>query len=193
MTEEMKNEACTEELKDQAEACEAEAEEACEACEEEPSETEDSSAEAEAATEAPEEQEKDDEKYIRLLAEFQNYKKRVAKEKADIHAFANEKIVTDLLPILDNFERALEVDYSQDPEKYAKGIEQIFDLMKTALTKAGLEEVEALGAEFDPTKHNAVSTMASEEHESGNVSQVFQKGYSLNKKVIRPAMVVVAE
>lgn len=136
-------------------------------------------------------QEKD--RYMRLMAEFQNYKKRVASEKSDIHAFANEKIVTELVEVLDNFERALENDPAADIEAYTKGMGMIFEQMKTALVKAGLEEVEALGEEFDPTVHNAVMTEDSEEYESGKVSKVLQKGYTLNKKVIRPAMVTVTK
>lgn len=136
-------------------------------------------------------QEKD--RYMRLMAEFQNYKKRVANEKSDIHAYANEKIITELVEVLDNFERALENDPASDSEAYAKGMSMIFDQMKTVLVKAGLEEVEALGVEFDPTVHNAVMTEDSEEYESGKVSKVLQKGYTLNKKVIRPAMVTVTK
>ena len=137
--------------------------------------------------------EKDSERYLRLLAEFQNFKKRSAKEKSDIHAYANEKIIGDLLPILDNFERALASNAMDDPEAYAKGMAMIFEQMKTALEKAGLQEIEALGKEFNPNMHNAVVSEESNEHESGHVSKELQKGYTLNGKVVRPTMVAVAK
>lgn len=133
------------------------------------------------------------EKYVRLMAEFQNYKKRVAKEKNDIREYATEKLVMELLPVLDNFERALAASAEDDPAGYAKGMELIFTQMVTELQKSGLAEVEAEGQDFDPTKHNAVMTEENEELESGKVSKVLQKGYALNDKVIRPSMVAVTK
>ena len=137
-------------------------------------------------------EEQESEKYIRLMAEFQNFKKRAAKEKTDIHAYANEKLMNELLPVLDNFERALETK-TEEVESYAKGMELIFSQMKTALENHGLKEIEALGETFDPNKHNAVMTEESEEYESGKVCKVLQKGYELNGRVIRPAMVAVVK
>ena len=148
--------------------------------------TEDNSKKAEA-------EENGDAKYLRLMAEFQNYKKRVAKEKSDIHSYANEKIVTELLEVLDNFERALATDNSTDVEGYAQGMKLIFDQLLGVLTKSGLVEVKALGEEFDPNMHNAVMTADSEEYDSNKVCSVLQKGYTLNGKVIRPSMVTVAK
>lgn len=133
------------------------------------------------------------EKYVRLMAEFQNYKKRVTKEKSDIREYATEKLITELLSVLDNFERALEAKVEDDPAAYAKGMELIFTQMKTELEKNGLAEVEAEGQDFDPSKHNAVMTEENEELESGKVSKVLQKGYTLNDKVIRPSMVAVTK
>ena len=141
----------------------------------------------------PSEEEQESERYMRLMAEFQNYKKRAAKEKSDIHAYANEKIVGDLLPVLDNFERALASTATDDPEGYAKGMALIFEQMKTALEKAGLQAIDALGQDFDPTRHNAVVSEDSEEYDSGKISKELQKGYSLNGKVVRPTMVAVAK
>jgi grpE len=149
-----------------------------------------SDAEAESKNAQPEED--GDAKYIRLMAEFQNYKKRVAKEKTDLHAYANEKIVTELLEVLDNFERALASDTSAEAEGYAQGMKLIFDQLLGVLTKSGLEEVKALGEDFDPNLHNAVMTVDSDEYDSNKVCNVLQKGYSLNGRVIRPAMVTVA-
>ena len=132
----------------------------------------------------------EDQKFIRLMAEFQNYKKRVDKEKKDTFAFANEKIVTELLDVIDNFERALETECEN--EKFYEGMKLIFDQFQGVLKKAGLEEIEAMGEEFNPTYHNAIMTQDSDEHKSGHVINVMQKGYKLKNKVIRPSMVVVA-
>ena len=152
-----------------------------------------SEATAEDNSKKAETEENSDAKYLRLMAEFQNYKKRVAKEKSDIHAYANEKIVTELLEVLDNFERALASDNSTDVEGYAQGMKLIFDQLLGVLTKSGLVEVKALGEEFDPNMHNAVMTADSEEYDSNKVCSVLQKGYTLNGKVIRPSMVTVAK
>ena len=152
-----------------------------------------SEATAEDNSKKAEAEENGDAKYLRLMAEFQNYKKRVAKEKSDIHSYANEKIVTELLEVLDNFERALATDNSTDVEGYAQGMKLIFDQLLGVLTKSGLVEVKALGEEFDPNMHNAVMTTDSEEYDSNKVCNVLQKGYTLNGKVIRPSMVTVAK
>jgi molecular chaperone GrpE len=131
-------------------------------------------------------------RYLRLAADFQNYKKRVEKEKGDIYAYANEKLVVELLDVIDNFERALE--HSKDNcEGFAEGMSMIFKQFKGVLEKSGIEEMSALGELFDPNFHHAVMTENSVEYESGKVTLVLQKGYLLNKKVIRPAMVKVAE
>lgn len=189
MSEEQKKEAQTPEDEVKKEAGSTEATETPE---------EDNAPEAENTEEKAEEktEEKADdgnEKYVRLMAEFQNYKKRVAKEKNDIREYATEKLVMELLPVLDNFERALAASAEDDPAGYAKGMELIFTQMVTELQKSGLAEVEAEGQDFDPTKHNAVMTEENEELESGKVSKVLQKGYALNDKVIRPSMVAVTK
>ena len=137
--------------------------------------------------EAPEED--GDAKYLRLMADFQNYKKRVEKEKKDLYSYANEKLVTELLAVLDNFERALAHEDSGDGFK--EGMEMIFKQLMDVLEKSGLAEIAALGEDFDPNFHNAVMTEETEEYESGKVSGVLQKGYTLNGKVIRPSMVKV--
>ena len=131
-----------------------------------------------------------DTKYLRLMADFQNYKKRVEKEKSDLYSYANEKLITEMLDVLDNFERALEQDAGGD--SFKEGMEMIFKQLGGVLEKSGLAEIVALGEEFDPNFHNAVMTEETEEYESGTVSGVMQKGYTLNGKVIRPAMVKVA-
>lgn len=129
-------------------------------------------------------------KYLRLMADFQNYKRRTEKEKSDIYAFANEKIVSELLNVIDNFERAL--DAGNEGDSFVEGMNLIFKQLQGVLEKAGVVEIEALGQDFDPNFHHAVLTEDSAEYESGKVTAVLQKGYLLNDKVIRPSMVKVA-
>lgn len=191
MNEEFAAEAETEKEKTEAEKKEAEA--ATDDVKADEAKTESGDIpESEESQGSDEAQESESEKYIRLLAEFQNFKKRAAKEKTDIHAYANEKLMSELLPVLDNFERALETK-TEEVESYAKGMELIFTQMKTALENHGLKEIVALGEDFDPNKHSAVMTEESDEYESGKVSKVLQKGYELNGRVIRPAMVAVTK
>jgi molecular chaperone GrpE len=134
-------------------------------------------------------------KYVRLAADFQNYKRRVEKEKSDIYTYANEKIAVDILAVIDNFERALEsqgVAEAQE-EGFAKGMELIFKQLLDILLKNGVEEIQSLGEDFDPAVHHAVMMEESETYESGKVSAVLGKGYRLKDRVIRPAMVKVAQ
>lgn len=146
--------------------------------------------EAEATEESQEaEEEPMNMQYMRLMADFQNYKKRVEKEKSDIFAYANEKIVTQLLDVIDSFERALAVESAD--EGFVEGMKMIFKQFMEVLEKSGLEEINALGEDFDPNFHNAIMMEDNPEYESGKVTLVMQKGYLLNKKVIRPSMVKV--
>ena len=130
-----------------------------------------------------------DAKYLRLMADFQNYKRRAEKEKSEIYAYANEKLAVQLLDVIDNFERALQHETAD--ENYIEGMKMIFKQLTGVLEKAGLEEINALGEDFDPNFHNAVMTEDNADYESGKVTEVMQKGYLLNKKVIRPSMVKV--
>ena len=152
--------------------------------------------EAEAEAEGPDPKDKKIEelnaKYMRLMADFQNQKKRFDKEKADIYQYANENIVKGLLDVLDNFERALDAAKDADPA-FHDGMELIFKQLMGALEKAGVSEIQALGEDFDPNFHNAVMMEETDEYESNKVSGVMQKGYTLNSRVIRPAMVKVAQ
>lgn len=129
-------------------------------------------------------------KYLRLMADFQNFKRRTEKEKNDIYAFANEKIISELLNVIDNFERALAAGNAED--SFVKGMELILKQLLDVLAKAGTSEIAALGEDFDPSFHNAVMMEDSSEYESGKVTEVLQKGYILNNRVIRPSMVKVA-
>ena len=194
MSEDKKKQIPVEEGADEAEEVKAEEAKAEEAAEKAESETAEEPAIEEEEKKAEEEtkkaEEAESERYMRLMAEFQNFKKRVAKEKSDIHAYANEKIVGDILPVLDNFERALDAE-GGDLEAYAKGMKLIFEQLKKALENAGLEEIKAMDEEFDPNVHNAVMTDNLEEKEDGTITKVLQKGYKLKDKVIRPSMVAV--
>ena len=189
MSEDKKKQTPIEEGADEAEKVNAE--DAGEKTEGEAAEEEAKEAEAKKAEEeAKKAEEAESERYMRLMAEFQNFKRRVAREKSDIHAYANEKIVGELLPVLDNFERALDAE-GGDLEAYAKGMQLIFEQLKTALENAGLEEIKAMDETFDPNVHNAVMTDNLEDKEDGTITKVLQKGYKLKDKVIRPSMVAV--
>lgn len=182
-----------EEAKAEAKAEEAKAEEKApeEAEKEAPAEEaagEEKTGGAEAAEKAAAEAES--ERYMRLMAEFQNYKKRAAKEKTDTLQYANEKIVAELLPVIDNFERALATE-TDDLEGYAKGMQLIFEQFRKALENAGLEEIKAEDEVFDPNVHNAVMAENVEDKEDGVITKVLQKGYKLRDKVVRPSMVAV--
>lgn len=188
--EEQAEEAKAEEPKE--EAAEEKAEEQAA---EEPKEEAEAKEEAASEEESKEEQKKDEaaqesERYMRLMAEFQNYKRRAAKEKTDTLQYANEKIVADILPVLDNFERALTTE-TEDIEGYAKGMQLIFEQLYKALENAGLEEIKALDEDFDPNVHNAVMTDNIEDKDDGKITKVLQKGYKLRDKVVRPSMVAV--
>jgi len=158
----------------------------------EPQKTED---EILAETPEPETKEQSGEpedKYLRLMADFQNYKRRSEREKNDIYAYANEKIFSELIDVIDDFERALSHD-TDVSGSFVEGMFMIFKNFKGILEKAGLSEIDALGADFDPNIHNAVMTDPKSGYESGKICDVIQKGYKLNNKVIRPSMVKVAE
>ncbi len=151
--------------------------------------------EQQAEAQPEETQEEDGEKkYLRLMADFQNYKRRAEKEKRDLYSYANEKIMGELLEVMDNFERALQQNANAAEDGgagFVEGMEMIFKQLTSVLEKEGLKEIEALGEDFDPNVHSAVMTEETEEYESGKVSGVMQKGYTLNGKVIRPSMVKV--
>ena len=127
----------------------------------------------------------------RLKADFSNYRKRNDREKIKIQANTTAEIISELLPIIDNFERALLQHENQD--EFKKGIEMIYRQMITFLKNQGVEEIEALGKEFDHDFHNAIAQVDSDDYESGIVIEEVQKGYILAEKVVRPAMVKVAQ
>lgn len=132
-------------------------------------------------------------KFVRLTAEFQNFKRRTEKEKADLYKYANEKLIVDILPVIDNFERA--IDSMKNDEECnghaVEGVELIQKSLVEMLEKNGLEEILSVGEKFDPEVHHAVMTGQEDGFESDQVIEEFQKGYKLNSKVIRPSMVKV--
>lgn len=129
----------------------------------------------------------------RLQAEFDNFRKRTQKEKEDISKYAAERLVSAILPVLDNFERAINsVETSQDLAGYAQGVEMIFRQLHNILSKEGLAAIEAVGQEFDPNIHEAILSVESEEYPENTVIEEVQKGYYLKDRVLRPSMVKVS-
>lgn len=139
------------------------------------------------------------EKYLRLFSEFDNFKKRTAKEKSELIKSAGEDVIGELLPVLDDFERAIasnkEIEAEGDQvEQLKNGFELIYNKMKKTLESKGLQEMEAEGEEFNTDRHEAMTRMpVEEEDKKGKVVEVVQKGYYLNDKVLRYAKVVVGE
>jgi len=127
----------------------------------------------------------------RLQADFTNYRKRSEKEMARIHTTTLVELIGQLLPIIDNFERALEQEETEND--FRKGIEMIYRQVLLFLEKNGVETIEAVGKEFDPNYHNAVIQVETDEYEAGVITEELQKGYILDEYVIRPSMVKVAQ
>ncbi len=128
---------------------------------------------------------------LRLQADFENFRRRTAKEKEELAAVITQNILGDLLPLLDNFERAMAVEQT-DGEAFQKGVEMIFTQLREVLDKHGLQSIEAEGQTFDPNFHQAVMRVEDSDAPDGTITQVLQKGYQAKGRVIRPAMVQVA-
>jgi len=129
----------------------------------------------------------------RLQADFDNYRKRTQKEKTELIKYASERLVGELLPVLDNFDRAVSAaKVNPDFTAFSQGVEMILRQMQTALSKEGLNAMDAVGQPFDPNLHEAVLRVASEEHPENTVVEELQKGYYLKEKVLRPCMVKVS-
>ena len=131
-----------------------------------------------------------EEKYLRLAAEYDNYRKRTAKEKEALWTEAKIDTVASLLPVYDNLERAIRQETAD--EAYKKGVEMTMNQLRELLGKLGITEIPALGQPFDPKLHNAVAHIDSEELGENTVAQVFQAGFQCGEKVVRFAMVQVA-
>jgi molecular chaperone GrpE len=126
----------------------------------------------------------------RVAADFDNYRKRAARERADVFARANERLVKELIPVLDDLGRALEAAAQHEEAKLEEGVRLVHRALGDLLTKEGLAEIDTDG-KFDPHVHEALLSQPSDKEE-GSVIEVVQKGYKLGDKVLRPARVVVA-
>ena len=126
---------------------------------------------------------------MRNMAEYDNYRKRTAKEKTEMMPDITARVVGEFLPVLDNLERALAADCSD--EGYKKGVQMIYDSFNETLEKLGVEKVPT--EDFDPSMHQAVQQVQSDDHESGKIVTVFQNGYRIGTKMLRFAMVSVAQ
>ncbi len=184
------SETVSEEIPKEAEEAAETAEEAPETAAEEKEEAPDTAALEERIKALEEAAAADKDRYLRLLAEYDNFRKRSVQEKLNASADATAKAALEIMTVIDNFERAVEAECSD--ENYKKGVEMIYGQFSDVIKKLGVEEIDALGKEFDPNLHNAVSQVEDENFGENTVSQVYQKGYRLGDKVIRHAMVVVA-
>ena len=130
---------------------------------------------------------------LRTAAEFDNYRKRVERERRDLADYMKADILAELLPILDNFERAMQTSTGGETEPLRKGVELIHRQMVEFLRKRGVTPIDALGADFDPNFHQAVIHEPSPSHREGEVIEELQRGYMVGDKLLRPAMVKVAK
>jgi molecular chaperone GrpE len=130
---------------------------------------------------------------LRTAAEFDNYRKRMDRERRDLADYTAADVLKDLLPILDNFERALQAPAAADTDAFRKGIELIHKQMLDVLKKRGIKPIEALGTDFDPNFHQAVIHEESATHREGEVMAELQRGYLIGDRLLRPAMVKVAK
>lgn len=133
-------------------------------------------------------------KLLRLTAEFDNFRKRSIREKEEYRKFAVEQIITELLEVYDNFERAIaSAKQTDNIESVVKGVDMVFRQFASILEKEGLQRIECHGAAFDPHLHEAIMHVEHPEHEENTVVEVCKPGYYLHSKVIRPAMVAVSK
>ncbi len=130
-------------------------------------------------------------KYLRLLAEYDNFKKRTAREKEAIYIDAASDTITELLPVIDNLQRALD-SFDDKENDFYKGIEMVYKQTEEIFKKLGVEEIKAVGEEFNPELHNAVMHIEDESVTENTIVEQFQKGYTYKEKVIRYSMVKVA-
>src|SRR5690625_2707054 len=128
---------------------------------------------------------------LRAQAEFENFKKRTQREKIAERTYKSQDLVNELLPALDNFERALTVESTEETKSIIEGITMVYNQVKDALQSENVEVIETVGKEFDPNLHHAVMQVEDPEQESNVIVEELQKGYILKDRVIRPAMVKV--
>jgi len=135
------------------------------------------------------------ERLLRLTAEFENYKKRSEREMSDYRKFANESLMKEILPVVDNLERALAIECKQDDEAFKglrEGVEMTLKGLTDSLQKFGVVPLDAIGEPFDPNFHQAVSQEESDEHPDSTVTKELQKGYLINDRLLRPSMVIIS-
>jgi len=131
-------------------------------------------------------------KFVRLQAETDNFRKRLSREKDEFSQYANERLFKELLPIFDNFERALE-DPSNDIKSLKEGLEMILKQFSSFLEKEKVEPIEAIGKKFNPMIHEVLTSEESSQHEENTIISQFVKGYMINNRVIRPSQVVISK
>ena len=132
-----------------------------------------------------------EERYLRMYAEFENYKKRTEKEKQNTALYAKADVVEMLLPVIDSMENAIAIETAD--ENLKQGISLMFEQIRMFLEKNGVEEIGKVGEEFNPELHDAISIQEVENANSGEIISVFRKGYKIKDKIIRHAMVIVAK
>lgn len=132
-------------------------------------------------------------RFVRAQADFDNFRRRTQKEKEELAKYASMKLVTELVPVIDNFERAMAtVPEGTESESFSKGIQMIFRQLETVLNNEGLTAMDTVGQPFNPEFHQAIMQVETDEYEEGTVVEEVQKGYMLKDKVLRPAMVKVS-
>lgn len=129
-------------------------------------------------------------RFLRERADLENYRKRVNREKEELLNYGNKSLIEEILPVVDNMERALAHAAGDDP--LVEGVRMTHGMLLTALKKFGVSPVEAVGAPFDPAFHQAMAQVPTDEHPPNTVVQEYQKGYMLKERLLRPAMVTVA-
>jgi len=133
-------------------------------------------------------------KYVRAVAELDNYRKRAIREKADAIKYGNENLLRDILPLVDSVDRALgHADTSDDFEAFKQGLKMLHEQLLCCLKKNGVEIIDTAGKDFDPNVHEAMLQVASDEHETGKVVNEFERGYLLNGRLLRPSKVCVCK
>jgi len=131
-------------------------------------------------------------KFVRLQAETDNFRKRLSREKDEFSQYANERLFKELIPIFDNLERALE-DPSNDTKSLKEGLEMILKQFSAFLEKEKVEPIKAIGEKFDPMVHEALTSEESNDHEENTIISEFVRGYTINNRVLRPSQVVISK
>ncbi|HPC86956.1 MAG TPA: nucleotide exchange factor GrpE [Smithellaceae bacterium] len=132
-------------------------------------------------------------RYLRAAADLENYRKRAARERADIIKYGKEDLIRDILPFLDSLDRALEHKDTDDAQAFREGVALIQEQLLCCLKKHGVEKIESVGTDFDPNLHEALMQMESPDHEDNQVMSEMEKGYLLNGRLIRPSRVCVCK